>query len=422
MNGEKDTVIDLKSRVQSDVRSVLDQIIQEGARKMLQAAVEAEVAAYIEAHEQLRDGSGHRLVVRNGHQKERTIQTGAGELAIKKPRVHDRREGKRFTSSLLPPYLRRSPTIEALIPLLYLKGISTGNFTEALEAILGQGARGLSAATITRLKEGWMDEYKEWNRRSLQGKHYVYMWADGIYFNVRLSKDRPCMLVLMGATAEGKKELIGLIDGERESTLSWKELLLDVKRRGLDKAPEVAVGDGALGFWKALEEVYPGTRHQRCWVHKTANVLDKLPKKLQAQAKPLIHDMYQSATRRDALSIYDQFISLYQDKYPKACQCLEKDKDVLFTFYDFPAPHWLHLRTTNPIESTFATVRHRTRQTKGCGSRDATVMMVYKLAREAEKRWRKLNGSKLLIHVLTGVRFIDGEQVNDLDHQRPLAA
>lgn len=377
---------------------------------MLQAAIEAEVAAYIEAHRELLDEAGHRLVVRNGYQQEREIQTGAGPLVVKKPRVHDRRKGERFTSSLLPPYMRRSPSMEALLPILYLKGISTGDFGEALGAILGEGARGLSAATITRLKEGWMDEYEQWSRRSLEGKHYVYMWADGIYFNVRLNTDRPCMLVIMGATAEGKKELVGLIDGERESAISWKELLLDLKRRGLERGPEVAVGDGALGFWKALEEVYPGARHQRCWVHKTANVLDKLPKNLQPQAKSLIHQMYQAPTKQDALAFYDQFLRLYRDKYPKACQCLEKDKEVLFTFYDFPAAHWMHLRTTNPIESTFATVRHRTRQTKGCGSRDATLMMVYKLGREAEKRWRRLNGSQLLIKVLTGVRFVDGEE------------
>jgi len=411
MLSHESTVIDLKSRVAESARSVLDELVQEGARKMLQAAIEAEVAAYIEAHQVLRDEAGHRLVVRNGYQKEREIQTGAGALTVKKPRVHDRREGKRFTSSLLPPYMRRSPSLEALLPILYLKGISTGDFSEALGAILGEGARGLSAATITRLKEGWMDEYEQWNRRSLEGKHYVYMWADGIYFNVRLGNDRPCILVIMGATAEGKKELIGLIDGERESAISWKELLLDLKRRGLECGPEVAVGDGALGFWKALEEVYPGARHQRCWVHKTANVLDKLPKKLQLQAKSLIHQMYQAPTKKDALAFYEQFLSLYRDKYPKACQCLEKDKDVLFTFYDFPAAHWMHLRSTNPIESTFATVRHRTRRTKGCGSREATLMMVYKLGREAEKRWRKLNGSQLLIRVLTGVRFVDGEEL-----------
>lgn len=407
------TVIDLKNRVNESARSVLDQLIHEGARKMLQSAIEAEVAAYIAAHQDLRDEAGQRLVVRNGHLPERLLQTGAGSLPVKKPRVYDRREGKRFTSSILPAYMRRSPSIEALIPVLYLKGISTNDFGEALGAILGEGAKGLSASVIVRLKEQWLGEYAQWSQRSLAGKHYVYLWADGIYFNVRLSNDRPCMLVIMGATADGKKELVGLVDGERESTLSWKELLLDLKSRGLDQGPEVAVGDGALGFWKALEEVYPGTRHQRCWIHKTVNVLDKLPKKIQPRAKEKLHEMYQSETKADALSIYDQFLKIYQDKYPKACQCLEKDKDVLFTFYDLPAAHWLHLRTTNPIESTFATVRHRTRQTKGCGSREATLMMVYKLGREAEKRWRKLNGSQLLIKVLIGVRFVDGEEASE---------
>lgn len=356
---------------------MLDELVQEGARAMLQQAIEAEVASYIEAYQHLRDERGQRLVVRNGYQPERSIQTGAGPLTVKKPRVHDRRTGERFTSALLPPYMRRSPSIEALIPILYLKGISTGDFTEALSAILGEGARGLSASTIVRLKEQWMDEYEAWNKRSLKGKHYVYLWADGIGdlrspdFNVRLDDDRPCMLVIMGATADGKKELLGLIDGERESAISWKDLLLDLKRRGLKKAPEVAVGDGALGFWNALEEVYPGTRHQGCWVHKTANVLDKLPKTIQPRAKELLHQMYQAPTKQDALAAYAQFLSLYRDKYPKACKCLEKDKDALFTFYDFPAAHWIHLRTTNPIESTFATVRHRTRRTKGCGSREA---------------------------------------------------
>ena len=409
MHRHESTVIELQNRP----LSVLDQIVREGAQRMLQQAIEAEVAAYIETHKDLHDERGRRLVVRNGHQPVREIQTGAGALLVQKPRVNDRREGERFTSAILPPHMRRSPSIEALIPLLYLKGVSTGDFEEALSAILGEGAKGLSATTITRLKAEWIEEYTAWNRRSLKNKHYVYLWADGVYFNVRLTNDRPCMLVIMGATAEGKKELVGLIDGERESTISWKDLLLDLKRRGLKRPPKVAVGDGALGFWSALEEVYPSTLHQRCWIHKMVNVLDKLPKKIHARAKELLHQMYHSDTKTDALEAYDQFMKLYRDKYPKACQCLEKDKDVLFTFYDFPAAHWTHLRTTNPIESTFATVRHRTRQTKGCGSREATIMFVYKLAREAEKSWRALNGSKLLVKVLTGVRFIDGEEVEE---------
>ena len=410
---QQTNVIDLQHQTTTNARSVLDEIVREGARRMLQAAIEEEVAAYIDTHQDLRDEHGHRLVVRNGHLPEREILTGAGPLTVKKPRVHDRREGQRFTSAILPPYLRRSPSIDALIPVLYLKGISTGDFSEALTAILGEGAVGLSAANIVRLKEGWQQEYDQWSRRDLTGKRYAYFWADGIYFNVRLSKERPCMLVIMGATREGKKELVGLLDGERESKISWKELLLNLKRRGLKEGPLLAVADGALGFWPALEEVYPGTREQRCWVHKTANVLDKLPKRLQSGAKGKIHEMYRAATKQQALEAFDDFMALYEEKYPKACACLRKNKDVLFTFYDFPAAHWKHLRTTNPIESTFATVRHRTRQTKGCGSRQATLMMVYKLAREAEKRWRRLAGSRLIVKVLHGVRFVDGAEQTD---------
>ncbi len=406
-------VIDLQQQASQDARSVLDEIVREGARRMLQAAIEEEVAVYIDAHQDLRDEHGHRIVVRNGHMPEREVLTGAGPLKVKKPRVDDRRKGERFTSAILPPYLRRSPSIDALIPVLYLKGISTGDFSEALTAILGEGAVGLSAANIVRLKEVWQQEYDQWAKRDLKGKRYVYMWADAIYFNVRLSKDRPCMLVIMGATPEGKKELVGLLDGERESKISWKELLLDLKRRGLKEGPLLAVADGALGFWPALEEVYPGTRAQRCWVHKTANVLDKLPKRLQSGAKGKIHEMYRAATKQQALEAFDDFMALYEEKYPKACACLRKDKEVLFTFYDFPAAHWKHLRTTNPIESMFATVRHRTRQTKGCGSRQATLTMVYKLGREAEKRWRRLDGHHFIVKVLRGVRFVDGEEHTD---------
>lgn len=394
----------------ADTRSVLDEIVREGARHMLQRAIEEEVAAYIEAYQHLRDEKGHRLVVRNGHQPERQVITGAGPLTVKKPRVHDRRAGHRFTSAILPRYMRRSPSIDALIPALYLKGVSTGDFTEALTAILGPGASGLSAANIVRLKQGWMQEYQQWSQRDLSEKHYVYLWADGIYFDVRLTADRPCLLVVMGATAEGKKELVGLLDGERESKISWKDLLLDLKRRGLKQGPELAIADGALGFWPALEEIFPQARHQRCWVHKTANVLDKMPKSLQAVAKTKLHQVYRAPTKREALAGLDTFERLFGQKYPKAAQCLRQDEQVLLTFYDFPAAHWKHLRTTNPIESTFATVRHRTRQTKGCGSRQATLMMVYKLGREAEKRWRRLDGSKLIVKVLHGVRFEDGEQ------------
>lgn len=408
MNEHQTTVIDLQKRVAEESLSALDSIVREGAQRMLKAAVEFEVMEYIEACRHLRDEAGRRLVVRNGHLPEREIFTGAGPLSVKKPRVNDRREGHRFASNILPSYLRRSPTIDALIPALYLKGISTGDFQEALKVILGEGAAGLSPANIVRLKESWEEEYLEWSKRDLTGKRYVYFWADGVYFNVRLTKERPCMLVVIGTLPNGRKELVGLLDGERESKLSWKELLLDLKRRGLQEGPELAVADGALGFWPAIEEVFVEAREQRCWVHKTANVLDKMTKSVQPGAKRKIHEMYLSPTKREALEAYDDFLALYEDKFPKACECLRKDKDVLFTFYDFPAAHWQHLRTTNPIESTFATVRHRTRQTKGCGSRTATLSMVFKLGREAEKKWRRLNGYKLVVKVMTGTRYVDG--------------
>ena len=416
MKHTESNVIDLHKparqaeRSPSEARSALDEIVREGAQRMLQMALEQEVAAYIEACQHLRDEKGHRLVVRNGYQAERQVLTGAGPLQVKKPRVHDRRGDKRFTSRILPRYMRRSPSIDALIPALYLKGVSTGDFTEALTAILGLGASGLSATNIVRLKQGWMQEYEAWARRDISKKHYVYMWADGIYFDVRLTPERPCMLVVIGATKEGKKELLGLIDGERESKISWKDLLLDLKRRGLKQGPELAVADGALGFWPALEEVYPGVRHQRCWVHKTANVLDKMPKSLQPLAKRKLHAIYLAPTKQEAFEAFARFEALFGAKYPKAAGCLRKDQAVLLTFYDFPAVHWKHLRTTNPIESTFATVRHRMRQTKGCGSREATLMMVYKLGREAEKHWRRLDGYQLIVKVLDGVRFEDGEE------------
>jgi transposase-like protein len=354
------------------------------------------------------DKLGHRLVVRNGWRKPRPLQTGLGDIEICQPRVNDRREGKKFSSNILPSYMRRTPSIEALIPALYLAGVSTNNFTNALESILGEKARGLSANSIVRLKSIWEDEYRQWASRDLSGKEYVYWWVDGIYFNVRLTDERPCLLVIIGALADGTKELVAIWDGERESKMSWKEVLSDLKRRGITKVPKLATGDGALGFWAALEEESPSVKQQRCWVHKTVNVLDKLPKSIQSSAKELIRQMYMSPTKETAFKVYDEFINCYQAKYPKACECLEKDKDVLFTFYDFPAEHWIHIRTTNVIESAFATVRHRTRQTKGCGSRIATLTMVYKLGREAEKHWQKIRAHKLIEKVMTGIRFING--------------
>jgi len=402
------TTLDFPS---TESKDVLTEILREGAQVLLAEAVEAEVADWIDAHDHLQDEYGHRQVVRNGRLPKRKITTGVGPVEIEQPRVHDRRradQAERFCSKILPPYLRKTRSIEELIPWLYLKGISTGDFGEALQSILGHDAPGLSASTITRLKKVWEEEYQDWSRRSLKGKQYVYLWADGVHFNIRLEEDRQCILILMGATRDGNKELIAVADGYRESEQSWRELLLDVKARGLAVDPKLATGDGALGFWKALKKVYSKTRQQRCWVHKTANVLDKLPKRLQAAAKEKLHDVWMADTRQHACQAFDLFLQTYGPKYPKACECLAKDRDVLLTFYDFPAEHWIHLRTTNPIESTFATVRLRTKRTKGSGSRVACLTMVFKLMQSASKNWRALNGSEILPDVIQGIPFIDG--------------
>jgi len=389
-------------------RGVIEEVLREGARKMLQMAIENEVAEYIETHENILDENGHRRVVRNGHLPQRELVTGIGPIKVRQPRVHDKRKGDKFTSKILPPFMRRVPSIDTLIPCLYLKGISTGDFVEALEAILGPQAIGLSATNIVRLKDGWKDDYEQWRKRDLSEKQYVYVWVDGIHFNVRLDNERSCILVMIGATAEGEKELIAVKDGYRESKLSWQEVLRDIKAQGLKTFPKLVIGDGALGFWAAVAEEFPATRVQRCWVHKTANILDKMPKGVQGRAKQRIHDMYMAETREKALKAYREFLTLYDVKFPAACECLRKDKDALFTFYDFPAEHWKHIRTTNPIESTFATVRLRTVRTKGCGSRIATLTMVYKLVEQAEKHWNRLNKSELITLVIQGVEFIDG--------------
>ena len=402
-------VVSLPERAK-EAKSYLEQYLAEGARKLLQAAIDNEVSEYLQSYADRRTQSGERSVVRNGHLPQRDLVTGLGPVAIRQPRVRHR-DGGHFSSAILPPYLRRVPSIDALIPALYLKGISSGDFTEALTAILGEKAAGLSASNIVRLKAGWEAEYRQWCQRDLSTKRYVYWWADGIYFNVRLDEERSCVLVLIGALEDGAKELIAVVDGYRESTQSWRELLQQLKRQGLQTAPKLAIGDGSLGFWLALREEYGLVAQQRCWVHKTANILDKMPKSVQGKAKLLIHEMYLSPTRQAALAAYDQFIASYQAKFPKATQCLEKDKEWLFTFYDFPAQHWPHLRTTNPIESTFATVRLRTQRTKGCGSRIATLTMVFKLGVQAQQRWRRLNSSELIPKVVTGVIFVDGEEI-----------
>jgi transposase-like protein len=397
-------------------QDVLGDILRHGAQQLLAQAIEAEVADWIDRHQDCRDAAGKRQVVRNGYLPERTITTGVGPVTVQQPRVHDRRpagEQDKFSSAILPPYLRKTRSIEELIPWLYLKGVSSGDFSEALAALLGPDAKGLSATTVTRLKGLWEQEYQEWNKRSLAGKEYIYVWADGVHFNIRLEGGRQCILVLMGATADGKKELIAIQDGHRESEQSWKELLLDVQARGLTTEPKLAIGDGGLGFWKAVRQVWPPIQEQRCWVHKTANVLDKLPKSMQPKAKAKLHDIYLAASRTEAEKAFDLFLSSYEAKYPKATACLAKDRVELLRFYDFPAEHWMHLRTTNVIESVFATVRLRTEKTKGSGTRVACLTMVFKLMQSASRRWRALNGSALLVDVIKGVVFVDGIKQED---------
>ena len=396
---------------------VLTAILRDGAQRMLAQAVLAEVETWIVGHTHLIDARGRRQVVRNGTLPPREVLTGLGPIRVTQPRVHDRRpEGARekFTSKILPPYLRKTRSVEELIPWLYLKGISSGDFAEALAALLGPEASGLSASTVVRLKAVWEDDYKAWANRSLADRRYVYVWADGVHFNVRLEdagNDKQCILVLMGATADGQKELIAVADGYRESKQSWMELLLDCKARGLQESPKLAIGDGALGFWAALREVWPTCGEQSAaadWVHKTANVLSAMPKHLHSKAKSMLHDIWMAATRAEANKAFDLFTASFGAKYPKACECLTKDRGVLLRFYDFPAEHWGHLRTTNPIESVFATVRLRTAKTKGAGSRIACLTMTWKLMESASKRWRALNGSKLLPEVLAGIPYTDG--------------
>jgi putative transposase len=404
--------VDLRVVPVPSSQDTLTDLLRNGAQRLLAQAIEAEVADWIDQRKQLTDPNGHRQVVRNGFLPERTIITGVGALEVKQPRVHDRRpaaDKEKFTSAILPPYLRKTKSIESLIPWLYLKGVSTGDFSEALQALLGPDAAGLSASTVTRLKGIWEEEYKTWSKRSLEGKQYVYVWADGVHFNIRLQEGgRQCILVLLGATADGKKELIAISDGFRESEESWKELLLDCKARGLTLDPKLAIGDGALGFWKAARKMWETTREQRCWVHKTANVLDKMAKSIQPKAKEMLHDIWQADSKVEAEKAFDLFVVTFEAKYPKATECLTKDREVLLTFYDFPAEHWLHIRTTNPIESTFATVRLRTEKTKGMGTRTACLTMVFKLMESASQGWRLLNGSPLLSDVLGGVTYVDG--------------
>lgn len=398
---------------ENNVIDPLTDLLRSGARQLISQAVEAELQALLDQHASTRLIDGRQAVVRNGHLPERTVQTGIGDVEIKVPKVRDRSgAGIRFNSNLLPPYLKRARSVEELLPWLYLKGISTGDFQESLAALLGDQAKGLSSNTITRLKAKWLEEHGQWRRRDLSDKRYVYFWADGVHSNVRMD-DRLCLLVIIGVTEHGRKELVAVEDGFRESTASWEELLLGLRQRGLSEAPKLAIGDGALGFWKAMTKTYPSCRHQRCWVHKTANVLNKLPKAMQPKVKEALHDIWMAATRDEAYEAFDRTQTRFSAKYPKAMACLAKDRKEMLAFYDFPAEHWTHIRTTNPIESTFATVRLRTKRTRNCGSRDTTLAMVYKLLESAQKNWKRIKGFNLLALVVNNIEFKDGEQVTD---------
>lgn len=406
----------------TEIEDPLTAVLREGARRLLAEAIEAEADAFVALMRDERLGDGRARVVRHGHGPERTIQTGIGPVAVRRPKLRDRgaADGVRitFSSAILPKWARRTKSLDALIPVLYLRGISSGDFQEALSALLGDDAANLSPSVIGRLKDDWTVEYDRWQRRDLSAKRYVYIWADGVYLQARMEDTAACMLVVIGATPEGKKELVGFQVGVRENAQSWRELLVDLKARGFAIAPEIAVGDGALGFWKALDEIFPTTRHQRCWVHKVANVLNKVPKSVQANMKADLREVRDAPDRATAETAIAVFVDKYAAKYPKAAECLTKDQDALLAFFDFPAEHWDHLRTANPIESVFATVRHRTVRTKGALSHKTARLMVFKLVMAASKSWRRLKGQNRLPMVIAGVTFKDGVAETETPDQR----
>lgn len=413
----KDNIVALHPPESGDL---LQQVLREGACKLLAAAIESEVKAFLEQHKDLKTDDGLIAVVRNGYLPGRTIQTGLGDIGVQVPKVRDRSgSGIKFNSTLVPPYLKRTKAIEEFIPWLYLRGISTGDFPEALKHLLGPDAPGLSSATVCRLKQSWEQEYNSWIQRDLSRKRFVYMWADGIHSHVRMD-DRLCLLVIIGVDESGRKELIALVDGYRESADSWSEVLLDLTDRGLKQPPKLAIGDGALGFWKALGKHWPETKQQRCWVHKTANIMEKLPKSMQPKVKEALHNIWNAESRAAANKALENCVSRFTAKYPKAMECLSKDKETLLAFYDFPAENWQHIRSSNPIESVFATVRLRTEKSKHCGSRLTTLTMAFKLIEVAQKKWHRLRGFKHLADVITGVKFIDGVNQKS-DHQQTAA-
>ena len=386
----------------------LEEKIREESRKLIESIYADEVNQFLEKMASIVDGKGNKLVVRNGYHKSRVVQTACGNVEVKLPRVDDRKATEKFVSKILPPFARKTPTVETLIAALYLAGVSSNKFQEALSSVFGEDSKGFSSASIVRLTKEWQKEFEQWKRRDLRGKEYVYVWADGIYVKSRLDGEKTCLLVMIGVGIDGKKELIAMESGIRESTQSWREVLLDLKFRGLAKAPKLAICDGALGFQNAVDEIWGQMRIQLCWFHKTANILDKMPKCVQKKATQMIRDMHMADTRENALKAYDKFIQTFAAKYEKAVENLKKDKDDLFRFYDYPAEHWIHIRTTNPIESTFATIRLRHKSTKGNGTAKATEAMAFKLCRQAEKSWRRLKGFEKLDLVAKDMKFENG--------------
>jgi transposase-like protein len=417
-----ETINIVRLRQSDEINDPLTDVLRSGARRLLAQAVEMEADDFIATMKELKLADGRDRIVRHGHGPERSIQTGIGPVPVRRVKIRDRgangeADRVRFASSILPKWARRTRSLDALLPVLYLRGVSTGDFQEALSALVGKDAPNLSPSVIMRLTAQWNADYERWQKRDLSARRYVYVWADGVYLQARMEDQAECMLVLIGATPEGKKELVGFQTGVRESAQSWRELLVDVKRRGLKVAPDIAVGDGALGFWKALDEVFPGTKHQRCWVHKTANVLNKVPLSVQANMKPDLREIYGAPTRAAAEMAIDVFAEKYGAKYDKAVDCLTKDRETLLAFYGFPAEHWDHLRTSNPIESIFATVRHRTVRTKGSLSSNTARLMVFKLVMTAAKSWRRLKGQNQLPKLLAGARFQDGIEVIEMKPQ-----
>lgn len=407
---KKDTVVELRRPVQE--QDVLSTMLRDGAQRLVAQAVQVEFEEFLARFSNDRAEDGRAAVVRNGFLPEREVLTGLGPVAVRVPKSRSRAEVPAvFHSRLVPPYVRRARSVDAVLPWLYLHGVSTGNMQEALAALLGSEAAGLSASVVARLKGVWMEEYRLWRRAKFGKDRWVYLWVDGIYSGLRAEDERLCALVVIGVNERGQKKLLAIEDGVRESKQSWREVLLELKRRGLAIPPRLAVGDGALGFWAALREIYPETRQQRCWVHKTANVLNYLPKALQPKAKAALHEIWMAETKAQAHTAFEQFVAAFGAKYPKAVECLVKDRETLLAFYDFPAEHWIHIRTSNAIESTFATVRHRSDRTKGCLTRDGMLAMIFKLGMSAEKNWRRLRGFQWLAKVIDGVTFRDGIEV-----------